>query len=297
MSKKKVDFIVNPFAGTSLKENIGDTIPKFLNTEIYDFEVFFTEYAGHGKELAQKMVSGNTDIIVAFGGDGTVNEVASAVTCSEKVFALIPGGSGNGFSMHLGLGRSIKKALTTINDHDIKRIDTCLLNGQFYINVAGLGFDARVAYLTRENNVRGFWQYFTTTIREAKNYKGHNMKIDIDGKQLDGRYVAAVVANASRYGYNFTIAPTAQLTDGVLDVMLIHEASVFRYFLNAYRFLNKTLHKSKLTDSYTGKHIKIHSEDPLHYHLDGEGKETQQSFEFEIVPESLNLLIPREAKP
>lgn len=294
MLKKKVVFIVNPFAGTSTKGNLNTLISKFLNPQIFSFEAIKTTHAGHGHELALDLIHSDVDCIVAVGGDGTINEVASALVGTEKVFAIIPGGSGNGFSMHLGLGRSIKKAIEAINNYKVIAIDTCTFNGQFYINVAGLGFDARIAYLTKENKVRGFGQYFKTTIKEARTFQPKLLKITIDNDQvIEGRFAAAVVANASRYGYNFTIAPAAQLTDGILDVMLITEAPTYRYFLDAYRFLNKSLHLSKLTKTFTGKEIKIECLDNVHYHLDGEGYEAVNCCDIKIVPKSLNVIIPQ----
>ena len=294
MDKKNILFIVNPFAGTSTKKNISDLILQFLDSTKYDHEIVFTEYPNHGKELAQKAVEEGIDIVIANGGDGTVNEVASAIIGSETTFGLIPGGSGNGFSMHLGLGRSFNRAMNAINTGKTIKIDTCKLNGAFYVNVAGFGFDARIAYLTKANKVRGFKHYFTTTLKEAKKFQAQHLKLDIDGKLVEGKYAAAVVANASRYGYNFTIAPTAQLTDGVLDIMLIKEASVYRYFLSAYRFFTKSLHLSRLTETYQGTHIRITADNPVHYHLDGEGHDALKEFDIQIYPQSLNVIVPED---
>jgi YegS/Rv2252/BmrU family lipid kinase len=294
MEKQRILFIVNPFAGTSSKHNISDQIPKFLDQSKYDYHIKFTGYPQHGHELALQAVEDGIDIIIANGGDGTVNEVASAIVGSNSTFGIIPGGSGNGFSMHLGLGRSFQKAMKAINDGKIITIDTCKLNDSFYVNVAGFGFDARIAFLTKANKERGFTHYFTTTIKESRKFKAEHLKLDIDGKVIEGKFAAAVVANASRYGYSFTVAPMAQLTDGVLDIILIKEASVPRYFLSAYRFFNKTLHLSRLTEAHQGKKIKITSPNPVFYHLDGEGYEAINEFTVEVVPQSLKLIIPSD---
>lgn len=294
MEKQRILFIVNPFAGSNSKHNISEQIHKYLDQTKYDCHIKFTGYPQHGHELALHAVDEGIDIIIANGGDGTVNEVASAIVGSNSTFGIIPGGSGNGFSMHLGLGRSFQKAMKAINDGKIINIDTCKLNDSFYVNVAGLGFDARIAFLTKANKERGFTPYFTATLKESIRFKAEQLKIDIDGKIIEGRFAAAVIANASRYGYSFTIAPTAELTDGELDIILIKEASVPRYFLSAYRFFNKTLHQSKLTEAYKGKKIKITSPNPVYYHLDGEGYDAIKEFTVEIVPQSLKLIIPAD---
>jgi diacylglycerol kinase (ATP) len=296
MEKKSILFIVNPFAGTSSKVNIAEQIPKLLDLNTYDYKIRFTGHPRHGYELAEEAVKEGVDIIIANGGDGTVNEVASAIVGSESTFGIIPGGSGNGFSMHLGLGRSFQKAMKAINGGRIIKIDTCRLNGSFYVNVAGFGFDAKVAFLTKDNKDRGFTHYFTTTLKESKKFKAEQLRLDIDGKIVEGNYAAAVVANASRYGYSFTIAPSAQLTDGLLDITLIKEATVPRYLLSAYRFFNKTLHQSRLTETYQGKNIRITSPNPVYYHLDGEGFEAINEFSVEVVPQSLKLIIPSDTE-
>ena len=144
MEKQRILFIVNPFAGTSTKQNIKDLIPKFLDEGKYEFDIVFTEYPLHGYEIAKEAVLAGTDIVVANGGDGTVNEVAAAIAGSDTILGIIPGGSGNGFSMHIGLGRSFNKSMAAINHGKVMSIDTCRLNGEFYVNVAGLGFDARI---------------------------------------------------------------------------------------------------------------------------------------------------------
>lgn len=292
--KKRIRFIVNPFSGTSGKQTIPNLIKKFLDHSKFDYEIVFTKYAGHAIELAKEGARLQFDYVAAVGGDGSVNEVAQSLMHSNTALIVLPGGSGNGFAMHLGLGRNIQKAIEIINFGKIIEIDTCRVNGRFFINVSGLGFDARIAYKTKKNSKRGFIPYFLTSIREAKKFKAQNLKIKVDGHEIKGEYAAAVVANASMYGYHFTIAPLASMQDGIMDLMLIQKAPLYKYFLMTFRFLNRSLHKSKITESYQGKSITIEMQDENYLHVDGEGFKAEKELSFQLNPRSLKVLAPFE---
>lgn len=292
--KEKIVFLINPFSGTGHKDHIPELIDKHLDHSKYVSETILTEYAGHGAELANEKIKAGYDVIVAVGGDGTVNEIAGVVNESKACLGIIPGGSGNGFCTHLGISRNPIKAISSLNTGKKIIVDTCQLNDLFFLNVAGLGFDARIAYLTKANKKRGFLQYFLTSMRESRHFKPQYLDIFIDGKLVSGYFTAAVAANASMYGYNFTVAPGAALNDGLLDVMLIKKAPLYQYFLQAYRFLNKTLHKSNLTETYRAKEIVMKSPIPIHCHVDGEGHDTSKEFKISINPQSLTIIAPSQ---
>lgn len=290
--KTKIVFLINPFSGVGRKDTLPNLIQNHLDHSKYEAEIIFTKFPGHGKELASKKIQEGYTIIVAVGGDGTVNEIGSAVKGTSAVLGIIPGGSGNGFCMHLGIGRNPRLAIETLNTGKIITVDTCMLNDHFYLNVAGLGFDAQIAFLTKQNKKRGFLHYFLTSLKESKGFKAKTVTLYLDEKEITGRYVAVVAANASMYGYNFTIAPSAALDDGLLDIMLIKEAPLYRYFISAYRFLNRSLHKSSLTETYRATSIRMECEEPIYYHVDGEGFAAHHSFEAKIIPNSLKVIAP-----
>jgi len=229
--KEQVTFIVNPFSGTTNKENFEKIIQENIDTIRYDYSIKFTQSAGHATTLAKEAVAQNKSLVVAVGGDGTINEVAGGLVHSDTALAIIPAGSGNGFALHLGMSKDFKTAIQQLNKAKKAKVDTCLLNGQFFINVAGLGFDAQVAYHTKTD--------------------------------------------------------TKRLNDGLLDIILFKDTFVPRYFLEAYRFVNNTVHKSSITETYTGKSIKITSVNKSYYHLDGEGFDKTTDFEISVVPDSI----------
>ena len=290
MERLKTRIIVNPFSGTSRKEDFEQLLQSRIDQNRFDFEICYTTHPGHATTLSEEAKNNGYQVVVAVGGDGTVNEVAKPLIGSNIMLGILPGGSGNGFAMHLGLGRDTIKALDVLNQVHCIRVDTCAVNDQHFVNVSGIGFDARVAYLTKTNKKRGFWQYFLTTIREANNFEPTKMTIEGRFGKIKGRYAAVAIANASMYGYNFTIAPTAALDDGLLDIMLIKESSILDYALLAPRFLNKTLHQSKIVENYRTDYVKITLEKQDYFHIDGEGFQSPMELDFKIHPKSLSVI-------
>lgn len=285
--KESITFIVNPFSGTTNKDDFDKIVSDHIDTERFSYTIRYTESAGHATVLAKEAVSNKDSVVVAVGGDGTINEVAAGLVHTNTALAIIPAGSGNGFALHLGMSKNHKIAIKQLNTAQRSKVDTCLLNGQFFINVAGLGFDAQVAYHTKSDTKRGLWNYLKRALLLSTKYKPEELSLEIDGTKIEGKYAAAVVANASKYGYFFTVAPFAKLNDGLLDIILFKDTFVPRYFLEAYRFVNNTVHKSSITETHTGKIIRIKSVNKSFYHLDGEGFDRTTDFEIKVVPQSI----------
>lgn len=291
--KKHIRFIVNPISGTKSKDNLASEVSNTLDKNKFDFSLAFTEGPRHAVQLAEAASNDKVDVVVAVGGDGTVNEVASALVHSETRLAVVPYGSGNGFAMHLGLGRNPQKALSFLNDTKELLIDSCTVNEHFYVNLAGVGFDARVAYELNNSKTRGFQAYFKNSFQQGIKYKNQEYQIQYDDEEkVEGKFLSVTVANASMFGYNFTIAPNADLSDGVLDVVHIKDAPKYRYFANMHRYLNRSILKTPLTHLRFAKKISVKSNEPVYYHIDGEGMITEEELVFSIIPDSLKVLVP-----
>ena len=287
---KKLTIIANPFSGTSSKGSLKEAL-EAANNGFFDLRFVYSEYSGHALLLAKEAIENGADIVAAAGGDGTVNEIASIIEGSNAILGILPGGSGNGFAMHLGLGRDAVNAMQFLKNGKIMEVDTCMVNDKFFINVSGLGFDAKIAYLTKFNQKRGFMQYFLTTLAEARHFSAMDLKITTDDDIIEGRFAAAIVANASMYGYNFTIAPTAALDDGLFDIILLKEAPVYKYFMASYRMLNKTIHKSALALNLKSKSIKIESKKDNYFHVDGEGFLLNETLNYSIKKKNIKVLV------
>jgi len=243
--KKAIRFIINPISGVSKKGHLVDAIKKHLDHNIYELDIQWTEHAGHAKDLSLEAVKLSYDTVVAVGGDGSINEVASQLYKTPVNLGIISAGSGNGFAGNLGLKRNdVATAIEVINKRNIQVIDSCSANGEFYINVSGLGFDGKVSYNVKQGNKRGFNMYLKEVLKESSKDVFFKADIEIDGKSFSGEYVNVVIANAAMYGYNFVVAPDADLQDGVMDIVMIKKTGVLNYFWNSYRFINKSIQNS-----------------------------------------------------
>ncbi len=297
---KKIIFIINPRSGTSRKQDIEKVIEQHLDHKQFEYSIQYTKYAGHAVELSRKAIIDQCDVVAICGGDGSVNEVSTPladpllnINFTTKL-AIIPGGSGNGFASHFKISRKIMEAIKTINNYHTERIDTCTINEQVFVNIAGVGFDGLVSYRIKNKAKRGLWMYLKTSFQEMINYDQPMLKILIDGMEMEGRFATVAICNASVYGYNFTMAPHANVQDGRMDIVMIRKAPLWAYLLNAYRFLNRTMHKSKYVSVYQAKSLTLSSEESLYYHTDGEGyKCSGDHLQFDIKPLSLDIISAR----
>ncbi len=221
----KIVFIINPISGTKSKQRILDLIPSYFENSEAEYEILKTEYAGHAKELARKAANEGAEIVVAVGGDGTVNEVASGLIHTESALGIIPCGSGNGLARHLGIPMKPEGALKTLMAMDIQQCDYGTICGHPFFCTAGVGFDAEVSDTFAQAGKRGLLTYFKTTISLGLKYKGDVYEIEVtnDGKTEiipADRYWLITAGNAAQYGNDFYITPNASICDGKLDINL-----------------------------------------------------------------------------
>jgi YegS/Rv2252/BmrU family lipid kinase len=292
---KRIAFIVNPRAGTNLQRNIGDAVERYLNHKRFIYGIWFTEHPGHGYELAQKAVTEGFDYVVAVGGDGSINEIAAALIGTETALGIIPAGSGNGLAMHLGYGRAIAPAVKKLNLAEKQRIDVGYLNGRPFFNVAGIGFDGLVSNMMKQSSARGFLPYFLKSVEAGLTYTPRACKIELDDQTITRKCFVIAVANGPMYGYNVQIAPDAKLDDGLFEVVILNDAPRWQYFAAVPSTFNGKIYEAEFVEHFTTKKVVISAEEPLHVHVDGEGLILEDTLEFSIKPQSLNILVP-EAK-
>ncbi len=291
-TKKKILFIINPKSGVSNKKLIENQIVKYIDEKEFVYDFVYTQYQRHAEELSKNAVDENYQIIVAVGGDGTVREVAKGLKSSETKLAIIPTGSGNGFAFHHKIPRNICKAVEIINKQKSIKCDTASLNEEFFVNVAGIGFDAQIAFEFANYKKRGFLSYLILTIKEFFKYKTSDYIINVDGKQYKKNAFLISFANASQFGNNAYISPEANVSDGMLDVCILKKFPFFSALNIAIRLFRKSINKSKYLEIIRGKEIVIKQENPIITHLDGEPFEFENELNIKINPASLNLIIP-----
>jgi YegS/Rv2252/BmrU family lipid kinase len=254
-------------------------------------EVFVTERAGHARELAKSAVRRGARLVMAWGGDGTVNEVASALAFDEVPLGIIPAGSGNGLANELHISRRPEAAIASALAAQPRQIDLGEIDGHLFVNVAGVGLDAYVAAMFNgPGNVgRGFIGYAKLAGRALFTYVPRHYRLDLDGTRTESRAVLIGIANGAQYGNNARIAPTAVLDDGLLDLVMVEESSRFRTLVNAPKLFTG---RTECVSGYRAAKIRravIECDEPMDYHVDGEPLRGGTSLKIRIHPGALMI--------
>lgn len=290
MSKSNILFIINPISGGKDKLRIPELVNTCLDRSKFNPIFSVTEYVGHASEIAEEAAGKNFDIIVAVGGDGTINEIAAKVVQHDKILGIIPFGSGNGLARFLKIPMNAAEAIKVINKSHVNVVDTARFNGKHFFNMAGMGFDAHISAVFAGNKSRGLTGYLKLGMKEILNYKPRKYQLDIDGKAYEREAVVVSIANSSQYGNNAHIAPGASITDGLLDVCIIKKLPLYRLPLLAYEMFNAG--QSDLVEIIRGRHIKIVRTEEGSIHIDGEPYLMGRKIEIMIDPLSLKIISP-----
>jgi len=293
--KRKALFIINPVAGGKKKDDVPELIAKNLDKSIFDYSIVYTDGASHANTIASDAI-GKVDIVIAVGGDGTVNEIASGIVGSDTVLGVLPYGSGNGLSRFLGVPMDPEEAIKNLNNWHVETIDAGKADGEWFFNMAGMGFDAHIAEVFSHDETRGFFTYVKSSFREIINYKAGNYQLDIDGKHYERNAFMLSIANSSQYGNNAHVSPGASVQDGLLDVCIIKPFPMWRFLEMGIRMFTKTSTGSKYVEIIRGKNITIKREKPGTMHLDGEPRIAGTSVEVNVIPASLRIITGKSYK-
>ena len=288
--KRKILFVINPISGGKTKYNFPVKIDKYLDKSKFDSECVFTEYRGHGSILAAEALRNGVDILVAVGGDGTINEVASEVEGTNKLMGIVPYGSGNGLARSLGIPIRDIHAIKRINRLHISKIDSGTFNGRKFFNMAGIGFDAQISSRFAENVKRGLTSYAKIAFSEVSNYNSQHYSLNIDGKEYQHQAFMISIANSSQYGNNAHISPFASLNDGMLDVCILKPFPLYKFPALVFRMFRKSTHKSNYLEIIQGSKIIITRESEAAIHLDGDPFNMGTTLTIGINSHSLNIL-------
>lgn len=292
MSKLNILFIINPISGGKNKLKIPALIDAHLDRAKFNPNFAFTEYVGHAAEIAEEAANKNFDVIVAVGGDGTINEIAAKVMQQNKILGVLPFGSGNGLARFLKIPMNTVKAIKVINNCKVSVIDTATFNEKCFFNMAGMGFDAHISSVFAGNKSRGLSGYVKLGLREMFSYKSQTYQITVDGKEYSRKAFVISVANSSQYGNNAHISPKASVTDGLLDLCIVKEFPLYKLPVLAYEMLRLKTDNSNLVEIIKGKNIHISriKEDAIH--IDGEPYFMGKEITVSITPLSLNIITP-----
>lgn len=289
---KKVLFIINPRSGVDRVKALQGLIDRDLDRQQYQYEIAYTQYAKHGTELARNAAADGFHIVVAVGGDGSVNDVIAGIHGTETTLAIIPKGSGNGLARSLNIPLDPAKALQLINNANQATIDLGRADDRIFVSNAGVGFDALVARKFAKSNRRGMAIYSWIVTKYLWMYKEWKWNIEVDGVAMQEKAFILTVANAAQFGYNFKIAPLADLQDGLFDIVIIKKYPKILGALIALRAFNGSLMKSRYVLHFKGKKIRISHPQLSLLQMDGDVHQCGHEVHIEMMNAALNILVP-----
>jgi len=292
MTNKRVLFIINPISGTGNKLKVEHLI-KTKCEGMLNFDIKYTEAPLHGKQIAAEAKT-QYDAVVAVGGDGTINEIAQSLIDSDCHMGIIPLGSGNGLARHLKIPLNTEKAIENIINFNSSIIDTGSINDQFFVNVAGVGFDAFVAHKFAEAKGRGFRTYAHIITKEFPKYKPLRINLEVDNTIITNTFFMITIANSSQFGNNAFISPNASLCDGLFNVVMLRKFPLITSPVLAGLLFTKKIDLFQYVQNITGKKIVIEKKGEICAQIDGEPVTFTDKIVIENKALSLKIITPEK---
>jgi len=289
----RILFIVNPNAGTS-DQDWGDIVSAVIGTNA-QFDIWQTEHAGHATQLAQEGRDA-FDLVVAIGGDGTVNEVGRGLVGSDTSMGVVPAGSGNALARALGIPLEERNACRNLLTGSIRRIDAGHIGDDVFLSTAGIGLDAEVCWRFNQDKSggRGIVPYVKHSVAGVLQYKPSTVRVYLDEKEepLVATPTLLTVANTHAFGYGAEIAPGAVPGDGWLDVCVVEGMTVPRALLHGHRLFNGTFDRTPGVSRHIAKSVRIERSGAGYYQIDGEAREGGETLEVSLSPGGLGIVVP-----
>lgn len=289
--------IINPISGAGANPSIRSERVSLVRAEAerrgLRAEIHVTERAGHARELAAASVAAGAQLVIGWGGDGTLNEIGCALLDTPSILGVVPAGSGNGLAAALGVPRDPRAALAAAFDGRTRAIDAGLIAGRPFFNIAGVGFDARVAKLfnARAGARRGGWPYIMIGLREGCLYRAAEYHLELDGEHRTVRALIIAFANGREYGMGARIAPMAELDDGWLDAFVVDERAVLARFWHARHLALGTAHLAPRVTARRVRHAVVDAAGEIDFHVDGEPSVAIGRIDVSIRPAALHVRV------
>lgn len=292
--KQQILFIINPSSGSRLlrSNSLVRTIKAKLDHSLYEPEIAYSEGPDHVVSLSREAAAHLIPVVVAVGGDGSVNLVARALVGTKTALGIIPNGSGNGLAHHLKIPVHAVKALEIINKGKIMLMDSVLLNDRPFFSIAGIGFDALVAKEYAKSELRGFLSYFRIVSTKYFFYRPKNYELITDGNPLKCNALFIAFANSGQFGYNTIIAPHAEVDDGLIDICIAHKIPLVKMPRLVHQLFNGTIEGSGFVEIIKAKHVEVKRKKNRRINLDGESVKLTKNFTVTVNPRSLKVITP-----
>ncbi|MBP5318374.1 MAG: diacylglycerol kinase family lipid kinase [Paludibacteraceae bacterium] len=287
--------IVNPISGTvHHKERLVKHLEDALGAS-YRVSVVYTQRHGHALQLARQALDEGIRNIVAVGGDGTVGEVARALTGTDAVMGIVPMGSGNGLAGELGIvGHDAACMADILCRGKVRQIDCGSADGQLFYCTCGTGFDADVSQQFADSHLRGLLSYIRTSLHCFTHRRTLNCTLLLeDGTRLERQVFLLNIANISQYGNRAYIAPLASPDNGRLMVTIIPPISLSGAISLAFSLFTKRIHKTKWVECLSCRSVHLDLPDDAAFHLDGDPVAlSKHSLDIEVKPHALRVFVP-----
>ena len=294
---RKVAFILNPISGRGEKKAIMECIHGVLEKyPDWDAVFYTTKCVGDACTAACNFAAGGYDIVVAVGGDGTVNEVAKGLVGTSSRLAIIPVGSGNGLARHLGIPMTCADAVHTVFEGRSQLIDAGKINDEYFFCTAGIGFDAVVGERFNNSTTRGIMSYMEYCAKEYVKYEPEEYEIDLLGARFSQKAFLITFANSSQWGNNVFIAPEANISDGLMDVVIWRSSPMVTMpLITAELFLRKIKY-SEFVDTYRCREVVIRRRGRGVVQYDGESIEMGEEIRVSVMHDALEVVVPVQSK-
>jgi len=289
----KVRFIFNPYSGSNRKNPyLRDRALEFIAQNHLNGSLVATERPRHATQLAQQAVAEGCDLVVAIGGDGTMNEVATGLVGSSAVFGLIPCGSGNGLGRHLGIRRPGQGAFRALLSGRPLAIDTGTVNGFAFFNAMGLGFEADIAVRFSRLTRRGLSGYFRAGLPSFFSHQPEELTVRHPGGEVQISAFTLAVMNSDQYGNDARVAPGARMDDGQFDLVSVPQVGFLGACGLLYRLGTDSFDQVKGVTRLPGAEFVIERRKPGWIHTDGEPRAATARLEVSLRPKSLRIMVP-----
>jgi diacylglycerol kinase (ATP) len=285
--------IINPISGAGADRNAAARRSEQLQTALdrrgQRATISFTTRAGHARELAADAVASGADLLIVWGGDGTVNEAGGALLGTRTALGLVPAGSGNGLAAALGTPRGADAAIALALDGSPRAIDAGVIAGRPFFNIAGVGVDARIArrFNERGQGSRGAWPYVAISLAEGCRYCSDEYEVELDGDATRLRALLIAFANGREYGIGARLSAAARLDDGLLDAVVVEDRSIVGRFWAARHLASGTPGRARRVTARQVRQAVIRGRGAIEYHADGETGVAERELSVGIRPGAL----------
>lgn len=294
-SLSSLQFVINPSAGQGKYRRIINAIHTTLSGSGLHYDIKVLQYRGEAASIAKKAAD-SYSVVVAVGGDGTVNQVLNGIVDSQAILGIIPAGTGNGFARALGLPLRSEEACQVLVEGRIRGLDVGKANSRYFLGTAGVGFDALISKFAGERlgPLRGMWLYFLAGALTFYKFTPQLMDVKIDSRIVKVSPLLVAIANTRRYGGKALIAPNAKPDDGLLDVCVIQDMNAVRLVRHLPKlFTGQHIHLPDVA-MYRGRKIAIDAPKPIPVHVDGEAIGSYSRIRFTLLPKAVRVLVPKD---